>query len=130
VLLPGPVNPILAQRLDASLGLVALNKGASYDLWQVTGPVARVRVVAADGTTTDLSSATVNMSGVTAPARGGTPRPRRAVRRLDRDAERAGAQAGRDASERWAQGFVLPPGGGQLSITRNTWPAGCPCSLN
>jgi len=72
VLLPGPVSPVLAQRLDAPLGLVALNKGASYDLWQVTGPVARVRVVAADGTTTDLSSATVNMSGVTAPASGGT----------------------------------------------------------
>ena len=47
VLLPGPVSPVLAQRLDAAIGLVALSKAPTYDLWQVTGPVARVRVIAA-----------------------------------------------------------------------------------
>ena len=38
VLLPAPVDPVLAQRLDAALGLVALNKGA------VLRPVAGDRV--------------------------------------------------------------------------------------
>ena len=42
VLLPGPVDPALAERLDASLGLDALTSSAGYDLWQVAGPVARV----------------------------------------------------------------------------------------
>jgi hypothetical protein len=66
-MLPGPVDPVLAQRLDAALGLAALNKGPSYDLWQVTGPVARVRVVAPDGTMTALPSGAVSVSGVPPP---------------------------------------------------------------
>ena len=119
VLLPSPVNPVIAQRLDASLGLVALNKGSSYDLWQVTGPVARVRVVAADGTTTALSSGAVNMSGVTAPAAGGTlilAEPYGGwTAKLNGQALKPVATP----VNGWAQGFVLPPGGGQLSITRN-----------
>ncbi|HEX4289476.1 MAG TPA: glycosyltransferase, partial [Trebonia sp.] len=119
VLLPGPVNPVLAQRLDASLGLVALNKGSSYDLWQVTGPVSRVRVVAADGTTTALSSGAVNTSGVTAPASGGTlilAEPYGGwTAKLNGQALKPVATP----VNGWAQGFVLPPGGGQLSITRN-----------
>jgi len=119
VLLPGPVNPVLAQRLDASLGLVALNKGASYDLWQVTGPVARVRVVAADGTTTDLSSATVNMSGVTAPASGGTLVLAEPYGGWTATLNGRALKPVATPVNGWAQGFVLPAGGGQLSITRN-----------
>ena len=119
VLLPGPVNPVLAQRLDASLGLVALNKGASYDLWQVTGPVARVRVVAADGTTTDLSSATVNMSGVTAPASGGTLLLAEPYGGWTATLNGRALKPVATPVNGWAQGFVLPPGGGELSIARN-----------
>ena len=72
VLLPGPVNPALAERLDAALGLDALTSSSSYDLWQVTGPVARARVIAADGAVTPLTAGQVSMSGTTAPADGGT----------------------------------------------------------
>jgi GT2 family glycosyltransferase len=119
VLLPAPVDPVLAQRLDAAPGLVAQNKGPSYDLWQVTGPVARVRVVAADGTTTALSSGAVNMSGVTAPASGGTlvlAEPHGGwTATLNGQALKPIATP----VDGWAQGFVLPPGGGQLSIMRN-----------
>ena len=119
MLLPSPVNPVIAQRLDASLGLVALNKGSSYDLWQVTGPVSRVSVVAADGTTTALSSGTVDMSGVTAPASGGTlilAEPYGGwTAKLNGQALKPVATP----VNGWAQGFVLPPGGGRLSITRN-----------
>jgi GT2 family glycosyltransferase len=119
VLLPGPVNSVLAQRLDASLGLVALNKGSSYDLWQVTGPVSRVRVVAADGTTTALSSGTVNMSGVTAPAGGGTLVLAEPYGGWTATLNERALKPVATPVNGWAQGFVLPPGGGQLSITRN-----------
>ena len=52
VLLPSPVDLALVQRLDASVGLVQLSSAPAYDLWQVTGPVARVRVIGAGGAVT------------------------------------------------------------------------------
>ena len=119
VLLPGPVDPALAQRLDSAVGLVARSQAPAYYLWQVTGPVARVRVVAADGTVTTLASGPVDMSGATAPVSGGT---------LELAEPYGGWTAtlnGRPLAplptpvDGWAQGFVLPPGGGTLSITRN-----------
>ncbi len=119
VLLPAPVDPVLAQRFDAALGLVALNKGPAYDLWQVTGPVARVRVVADDGTTTALSSGTVDMSGVTAPAGGGTLVLAEPYGGWTATVNGHALKPAATPVNGWAQGFVLPPGGGQLSITRN-----------
>jgi GT2 family glycosyltransferase len=119
VLLPSPVDPVLAQRLDASLGLAALNKGPSYDLWQVTGPVARARVVAADGTTTALSSGTVNLSGVTVPASGGTLVLAEPYGGWTATLNGHALKPVATPVDGWAQGFALPPGGGQLSITRN-----------
>jgi GT2 family glycosyltransferase len=121
VLLPAPVDPVLAQRLDAALGLVALNKGASYDLWQVTGAVARVRVVAADGTTTALSSGAVNLSGVTAPASGGTLVLAEPYGGWTATLNGHALKPVATPVNGWAQGFVLPPGGGQLSVTRNNF---------
>ncbi len=130
VLLPGPVDPVLAQRLDAALGLVALNKGASYDLWQVTGPVARVRVVAPDGTTTELSSGTVDMSGVAAPASGGTlvlaePYGGWTAKLNGRALEPVATPV-----DGWAQGFVLPQAAVSCRSPGTTWPASCPWPLN
>jgi GT2 family glycosyltransferase len=119
VLLPGPVDPLLAQRLDAALGLVAQNKGPSYDLWQVTGPVARVRVVAADGTTTALSSGTVDTSSVTAPAGGGTLVLAEPYGGWTATLNGQALKPVAAPVNGWAQGFVLPPGGGHLSITRD-----------
>ena len=119
VLLPGPVSPVLAQRLDAAVGLVALSKAPTYDLWQVTGPVARVRVIAADGTTTALSSSALNGGAITAPASGGTlvlAEPYGGwTAKLNGRALRPLATP----VDGWAQGFVLPPGGGQLSISHD-----------
>jgi GT2 family glycosyltransferase len=119
VLLPGPVDQAVAQQLDAAAGLVAMSKAPTYDLWQVAGPVARVRAVAADGTTTTLDSGPVDLSGVSAPAAGGT---------LVLAEPYGGWTAALNGSalkplaapvDGWAQGFVLPAGGGHLSITRN-----------
>ena len=119
VLLPGPVNPALAQRLDSTVGLVAKSQSPAYYLWQVAGPVARVQVVAPDGTTTTLASGPVDMSEVSAPASGGT---------LELAEPYGGWSATLNGKalaplhapvDGWAQGFVLPPGGGKLSITRS-----------
>ncbi len=119
VLLPGPVDPALAERLDGSLGLDVLTSSAGYDLWQVAGPVARVVVTAPDGTVTPLSANPVSMSDASAPAAGGT---------LTLAEPYGGWTAtlnGRALSpiaapvDGWAQGFVLPAGGGKLSISRN-----------
>ena len=110
---------MLAQRLDAALGLVALNKGPSYDLWQVGGPVGRVRVVAPDGTTTVLSSGTVNVSGAAAPASGGTLILAEPYGGWTATLNGQALKPVSTPVDGWAQGFVLPPGGGQISITRS-----------
>jgi len=122
VLLPGPVNPALAQRLDSAAGLVAKSQSPAYYLWQVAGPVARARVVTTDGVTTTLASSPVGMSGVSAPQSGGTlelaePYGGWTARLNGRALTPVPAPV-----DGWAQGFVLPPGGGKLSITRNDLP--------
>jgi len=119
VLLPGPVSPVLAQRLDAAVGLVALSKAPTYDLWQVTGPVARVRAMAPDGTVTALSSSTLNEGAITVPANGGTlllaePYGGWTAKLNGRALKPLAAPV-----DGWAQGFVLPPGGGLLSVTHD-----------
>jgi GT2 family glycosyltransferase len=120
VMLPAPVDAVLAQRLDAALGLVALNKGPSYDLWQVAGPVGRARVVAADGTTTILTSGTVNLSGAAAPAAGGTLILAEPYGGWTATLNGQALKPVSAPVDGWAQGFVLPPGGGTISITRNS----------
>ena len=119
VLLPGPVDPALAERLDASLGLDVLTSSPNYDLWQVTGPVARARVIAPDGTVTTLAANPVSISNASAPATGGTlvlAEPHGGwTATLNGRALRPIATP----VDGWAQGFVLPAGGGKLSISRN-----------
>ena len=119
VLLPGPVDSALAERLDASLGLDVLTSSPNYDLWQVTGPVARARVIAPDGTVTTLAANPVSISNASAPATGGTlvlTEPHGGwTATLNGRALRPIATP----VDGWAQGFVLPAGGGKLSISRN-----------
>jgi GT2 family glycosyltransferase len=119
VLLPGPIAPALAQRLDAAVGLVLLSTSASYDLWQVAGPVARVRVIAPDGAVTALAASPVGMSGASAPAAGGTLVLAEPYGGWTATLNGRALRPITTPVGGWAQGFVLPPGGGQLSITRN-----------
>src|SRR6266571_2555384 len=49
VLLPAPIDQGLARQLNAAAGLQPLTTAPSYDLWQVSGPVARVRVLTPGG---------------------------------------------------------------------------------
>jgi len=119
VLLPGPVNQALALRLNAAVGLVPRSSAPAYDLWEVAGLVARVRVIAPDGTVTPLPSQPVGMSGVSAPASGGT------LVLAEPDGGWTATLNGTALKplatpvDGWAQGFVLPPGGGRLVLARN-----------
>jgi GT2 family glycosyltransferase len=119
VMLPGPVDPVLAQRLDAAVGLVPLSKAPAYDLWQVSGPVSRVRVVAQDGTITSLSAQPVGMTAVSAPASGGTLELAEPAGGWTATLNGVALKPLAAPVDGWAQGFTLPPGGGRLTITRN-----------
>jgi GT2 family glycosyltransferase len=117
VLLPGPVDATLAQRLDGAAGLVRESTSASYDLWEVAGTVSRARVVEPDGTVVALASGDVTVSSAAAPRAGGTLLL----------AEPAGGWTatlnGRALTphvvDGWEQSFTLPAGGGALSISPN-----------
>ena len=110
VLLPGPIDPALAQRLDAAVGLVLLSTSSSYDLWQVAGPVGRVRVVAPDGTVTVLASGPLGMSGVSAPAAGGTLVLAEPYGGWTATLNGRALRPITTPVDGWAQGFALPPG--------------------
>ena len=119
MLLPGPVDPALAERLDAALGLDALTSSSSYDLWQLAGPAARVRVIAPDGTVTTLAANPVSMSAASAPVAGGTLVLAEPYGGWTATLNGRALHPLATPVDGWAQGFVLPAGGGQLSVSRN-----------
>ena len=119
VLLPAPIDQALARQLNAAAGLQPLTRAPSYDLWQVSGPVARVRVLSPGGAAVPVPSGPIGATAAVAPGTSGTLVL----------AEAAGGWSatlgGRPLTplaapvDGWAQGFVLPAGGGRLVITRN-----------
>ena len=119
VLLPAPIDPALARQLNGAAGLIRLTTAPAYDLWQVAGTVARARVTAAGGTVTAVPSGPQSVNTVLPPGTSGTLVL----------AEPAGGWSatlnGRpltkvtQPADGWAQGFVLPAGGGHLVIARN-----------
>jgi GT2 family glycosyltransferase len=72
VLLPAPVNQDLARLLNGVAGLRPVSATPTFDLWRVTAPAARVRVVEPSGTVVSVPSGPVGVSGATVPAAGGT----------------------------------------------------------
>ena len=95
-----------------------LSSSSSYDLWQVAGPVGRVRVVAPDGTVTVLAAGPVGMSGVSAPAAGGTLVLAEPYGGWTASLNGRALRPVTTPVDGWAQGFALPSGGGQLSISQ------------
>jgi hypothetical protein len=119
VVLPGPVDDALAQRLDAAAGLVPVSSAPAYDLWQVAGPVARVRVLGPDGAVSVLHSDVIGASAVHAPSAGGTlvlAEPAGGWK-ATLDGRALTAQA--KPFDGWAQAFTLPAGGGRLVVTHD-----------
>jgi hypothetical protein len=119
VLLPGPENPLLEQRLDAASGLVPLSSGSAYDLWQVADTVSRVRVIAPDGTVTAVASQGEGVSGVAAPASGGTLVLAEPYGGWTATLNGTALRPLPNPVDGWAQGFTLPKGGGTLAISRD-----------
>jgi len=119
VLLPAPVDQALAYQLDGSAGLVRLTTAPAYDLWQVAGTVARARVVGADGAVAPVPAGPVGVNTVVPPGTSGTLVLAEPVGGWT--ATLNGRPLARLAQpvDGWAQGFVLPAGGGHLVITRN-----------
>jgi GT2 family glycosyltransferase len=119
VLMPAPADQALANQLNAAAGLQPLTRSSSYDLWQVSGTVARARVITPAGATVPVRSGAVGVHTVLAPGTSGTLVL----------AEAAGGWSatlnGRPLAKLaapvngWAQGFTLPAGGGRLVITRD-----------
>ncbi|HEX6452985.1 MAG TPA: glycosyltransferase [Trebonia sp.] len=120
VLLPGPVDPLLGQRLDAASGLVPLSSASAYDLWQVADTVSGVRVIAPDGTVTPVASQEDGVSGSAAPASGGTLVLAEPYGGWTATLNGTALSPLPKPVDGWAQGFMLPKGGGTLAISRNT----------
>jgi GT2 family glycosyltransferase len=119
VLLPAPVDQTLARHLDGSAGLVQLTMAPAYDLWQVAGTVARARVIGADGAVTPVPSGPIGVSAVVPPAASGTLVLAEAAGGWSATLNGRPLAAVAQPVDGWAQGFVLPVGGGHLVITRN-----------
>jgi GT2 family glycosyltransferase len=119
VLLPAPVDQGLAHQLDGSAGLVRLTTAPAYDLWQVAGTVARARVISADGVATPVPSGPIGLTAVVSPGTSGTLVLAEAAGGWS--ATLNGRPLARLAQpvDGWAQGFVLPAGGGRLIVTRD-----------
>jgi GT2 family glycosyltransferase len=119
VLLPAPVDQPLAQQLDAAAGLQPLTTSAAYDLWQISGTVARARVVASDGAVLPVASRSIGVNAVLAPGAAGT------LVLAEASGGWSAALNGKPLTplappvDGWAQGFALPAGGGRLVVTRD-----------
>jgi hypothetical protein len=119
VLLADPAGQPLAGQLNAAAGLQPLTRSSSYDLWQVSGTVARARVVTPSGAAVAVPSGPVGVNAKLASGTSGT---------LVLAEAAGGWSASLDGKpltplaapvDGWAQGFTLPAGGGHLVITRN-----------
>ena len=119
VLLADPAGQPLAGQLNAAAGMQPLTRSSSYDLWQVSGTVARARVVTPSGAAVAVPSGPVGVDAKLAPGTSGT---------LVLAEAAGGWSASLDGKpltplaapvDGWAQGFTLPAGGGHLVITRN-----------
>jgi hypothetical protein len=119
VMMPAPADQALASQLDAAAGLQPLTNSSAYDLWQVTGTVARARLVTPAGTAVPVPSGPVGANTVLAPGPAGTLVLAEAAGGWS--ATLNGKPLARLAApvNGWAQGFTVPAGGGRLVITRN-----------
>src|SRR5206468_3319406 len=72
VLLPAPIDQALASQLNAVAGLQPLTKASAYDLWQVSGQVARIRVITPGGTIVPVPSGPVGANTVIPSGASGT----------------------------------------------------------
>jgi hypothetical protein len=119
VLLADPADQSLAGQLNAAAGLQPLTRSSSYDLWQVSGTVARARVVTRSGTAVAVPSGPVGINARLAPGTAGTLVLAEAAGGWSATLDGKPLTPLAAPAEGWAQGFTLPAGGGHLVIMRN-----------
>jgi hypothetical protein len=119
VMLADPADQALAGQLNAAAGLQPLTRSSSYDLWQVSGTVARARVVTPSGTAVPVPSGSVGVNATLAPGTSGTLVLAEAAGGWSATLDGKPLTALAAPVDGWAQGFTLPAGGGHLVITRN-----------
>jgi GT2 family glycosyltransferase len=119
VLLPGRVNQTLASQLNAAAGLQPLTRGNAYDLWQVSGTVARVRVLTPGGATVAVPSGSLGVNTTVAPGTSGALVLAEAAGGWSATLNGKPLTPMGAPVDGWAQGFRLPAGGGHLVIVRN-----------
>jgi hypothetical protein len=119
VLLPAPIDQALAQQLNAAAGLQPLTTAPAYDLWQVSGTVARARVVTAAGAVVPISSGAIGVNTVIGPSTAGTLVLAEAAGGWSATLNGKPLTKVATPVDGWAQGFVLPAGGGHLVISRD-----------
>jgi GT2 family glycosyltransferase len=119
VLLPGPVDQSLVHQIDGASGLMPLTQSPAYDLWQVAGPVARARVITADGTVVPVPSGPIGVNAIITSGTSGTLVLAEAAGGWSATLNGRPLTHLADPVGGWAQGFTLPPGGGRLVIARN-----------
>jgi GT2 family glycosyltransferase len=119
VLLPAPIDQALAQQLNAAAGLQPLTTSPAYDLWQVSGTVARTRVVTAAGAVVPISSGAIGVNTVIGPSTAGTLVLAEAAGGWSATLNGKPLTKVATPVDGWAQGFVLPAGGGHLVISRD-----------
>jgi GT2 family glycosyltransferase len=119
VLLADPAGQPLAGQLNAAAGLQPLTRSSSYDLWQVSGTVARARVVTPSGTAVAVPSGPVGVNAKLAPGTSGTLVLAEAAGGWSATLDGKPLTPLRAPVDGWAQGFTLPAGGGHLVVARN-----------
>jgi GT2 family glycosyltransferase len=119
VLLPAPVDQSLVHQIDGAAGLMPLTQSPAYDLWQVAGAVARARVINADGSVAPVPSGPIGVNAIIAPGTSGTLVLAEAAGGWSATLNGRPLTHLADPVGGWAQGFVLPPGGGRLLVTRD-----------
>jgi GT2 family glycosyltransferase len=119
VLLPAPVNQDLARLLNGVAGLRPVSATSAFDLWRVTAPAARVRVVEPSGTVVTVASGPVGVAGATVPAAGGTLELAEPAGGWTATLNGKPLTAVPSPAGAWAQAFQLPPGGGALTISHS-----------
>jgi hypothetical protein len=119
VLVEAPIDEQLSAQLNDVSGLRPYSTTASYAIWQLITPPARVTVVEPNGTVVPVAAGAVGVSGAPVPATGGT------LMLAEPEGGWSASVNGQSLSPvpspagSWAEAFRLPPGGGTLSVSHS-----------
>jgi GT2 family glycosyltransferase len=126
VYLPAPADPGLVDVLDTVPGLTRASAPEGAVMWQVSGTIARVRVLGGEDGPVTVPSEDVDAGGVIPPG----PADRQLVMAELVDSGWSATFAGRELDpmtvDGWAQAFALSPDGGEVQLThrnaeRSAW---------